>query len=180
GRRYTREVYLDFVERARRIAPGVELLTDMIVGFPTESDDDFQQTVTLMEEVHFDGAYVFMYSPRPGTGAWNLSDDVAEEVKRARCNELLALQLAQQEARYQRLNGEVLEVLIEGPSKKPERLQGRSAGNLNVVIDRYVDGGDRDHLIGQLVPVQIDRNTNLTLYGTPCSKPITVIGSGGR
>ena len=176
GRRYTREGYLEFVDRARRVCPGVEILTDIIVGFPTETDDDFAETISLMEAVRFDGAYVFMYSPRPGTGAWNLSDDVPEEVKRTRCNEALALQLAQQQERYQRLRGEVLEVLLEGPSKSnPDRLQGRSRGNLNVVVPR--DGND--HLVGSRHPMRIVDSTNLTLYAEPTTDAATLIGTGG-
>ena len=181
GRRYTREGYLDFVERARRIVPGVEILTDIIVGFPTESDEDFEQTLSLMDEVQFDGSYVFMYSERPGTGAANLADDVPMEAKRTRCNEALARQLQQQEARYTRLRGEVCEVLIEGPSKSnPDRLQGRSLGNLNVVIERLDGDTARDDLIGQIVTVRIVDSTNLTLYGEPCDAAVTLVGSGGR
>ena len=180
GRRYSREGYLDFVERARRIIPGVEILTDIIVGFPTESDEDFQQTVSLMEEVQFDGAFVFMYSERPGTGSSRLSDDVAAETKRVRCNELLALQLKQQQERYQQLIGRTVEVLLEGPSKSnPDRLAGRSIGNLNILVDRVgEDGTPRDGLIGQLTPITITKATNLSLYGEPQGKAIDLMGSG--
>lgn len=164
GRRYTRAEYLRFVERARTRIPGVELLSDFIVGFPRETDEDFQATVDLMEEVRFDGAYVFMYSPRPDTGANRLTDDVAQEAKKARCNSLLALQLAQQEARHQQLIGSELEILVEGPSRTNEqRLMGRSLGNRMVIIPRP----GNDHLIGNLVRVRINEATNLSLFGTP-------------
>ncbi len=167
GRRYTREGYLDFVERARSRMPDVELLTDIIVGFPRETDADYQETVSLMHEVKFAGAYVFMYSPRPGTGAWNLEDDVPMEEKKARCNEILAIQLEHQEQWYKSLRGKTFEILVEGPSKSnPERLSGRSIGNLNIVIPRTdAAGNKRDHLIGDLVNVHINDSTNLTLFG---------------
>ncbi|MDA3959213.1 MAG: tRNA (N6-isopentenyl adenosine(37)-C2)-methylthiotransferase MiaB [Planctomycetota bacterium] len=176
GRRYTREGYLDFVERARRLCPGVEILTDIIVGFPTETDEDFAETMSLMRDVQFDGSYVFMYSPRPGTGAWNLPDDVPEDIKRVRCNEALGLQLSQQEERYGRLHGQVLSVLIEGVSKSnDQRLQGRSQGNLNVVMDR----AGHDDCIGRCVPVRINGSTNLTLYGEHADQEPTLVGTGG-
>ena len=166
GRRYTREVYLDFVERARRMIPGVEILTDMITGFPRETEEDHQLSVSLMQEVQFDGAYVFQYSPRPGTGANNLTDDIPAEIKRARCNDLLGLQLQQQEARYKNHIGNTFEILVEGTSKSnQERLHGRSIGNLNIVIPRYDEMGiSRDHLIGHLAQVRVTDATNLTLY----------------
>lgn len=167
GRRYRREDYLDLVERARRICPEIELLTDLIVGFPTETDEEFQETISLMHEVGFDGAYVFMYSPRPGTGASRLADDVPAEVKRARCNEALALQLSHQESLYQTLVGQTFEVLVEQVSKSnDQRLAGRSMGNRNIVFDRYdADGASRDHLIGELAQITITSATNLTLIG---------------
>lgn len=167
GRRYTREYYLDFVARARARMPDVELLTDIIVGFPRETDEDYQETVSLMHEVKFAGAYVFMYSPRPDTGAWNLSDDVGHEVKRARCNEILGIQLQHQQEWYATLHGKTFEILVEGQSKKNDQmLTGRSIGNLNIVFPRYAaDGSSRDHLIGDLADISINRSTNLTLYG---------------
>ena len=167
GRRYTREEYLNFVDRSRQRMPDVELLTDIIVGFPRETEEDFQETVSLMHEVKFAGAYVFMYSPRPGTGAWNLPDDVPDEVKRARCNEILAIQLQHQENWYKTLRGKTFEILVEGPSKSnDQRLSGRSIGNLNIVLPRTdAAGNSRDHLIGELVDVTINDSTNLTLYG---------------
>ncbi|MFW5830036.1 MAG: tRNA (N6-isopentenyl adenosine(37)-C2)-methylthiotransferase MiaB [Planctomycetota bacterium] len=173
GRRYGRDDYLRFVERARRIVPGVELLSDFIVGFPRESDEDFQQTVSLMREVRFDGAFVFMYSPRPGTGAARLPDEIPDTIKRARCNELLGLQLQQQEAQHQELIGQELEILIEGPTRKdPERLLGRSIGNRMVVVPR----AGNEHLLGQLATARIERATNLTLFGELVACPSRTAG----
>ncbi|TVR39471.1 MAG: tRNA (N6-isopentenyl adenosine(37)-C2)-methylthiotransferase MiaB [Planctomycetota bacterium] len=179
GRRYTRAGYLDFVERARRYMPEVELLTDIIVGFPRESEEDFQATRSLMETVNFSGAYVFMYSPRPGTGAANLEDDVPMEVKKARCNELLNLQLEMQGAWYQGLHGRSFEILVEGLSKtNPDRIQGRSIGNLNILVDRYgADGEDRLAWTGQLVKVRITSSTSLSLFAEALSPAMVASGA---
>jgi tRNA-2-methylthio-N6-dimethylallyladenosine synthase len=167
GRRYTRDDYLRFVDRARARMPDVELLSDFIVGFPRESDDDFKQTVSLMEQVRFGGAYVFMYSPRPGTPASHLNDDVLADVKSARCNELLALQVKHQAEFNTTQHGRIHQVLVEGPSKSDEAmLHGRSLGNLNIVFPRAgADGSNRSGLVGQIVPVRIERSTGLTLFG---------------
>jgi tRNA-2-methylthio-N6-dimethylallyladenosine synthase len=167
GRRYTRDEYLRFVERARSRMPRVELLSDFIVGYPRETDDDFRQTVSLMEQVRFAGAYVYMYSVRPGTPAVRLGDDVPEDVKRARCNELLALQMKHQSEAYAALHGSLQQVLVEGPSKSDDTmLHGRSQGNLNIVFPRFTAlGCSRDVLIGSVVDVRIERSTSLTLFG---------------
>ncbi len=167
GRRYTRADYLRFVERARARMPNVELLSDFIVGFPRESDADFAETVSLMDEVRFGGSYVFMYSERPNTPSANIADDVPVEVKKARCNHLLDLQLKHQSEAYAKLLGSVQEVLVEGPSKSNQAmLHGRNQGNLNIVLPRTAaDGTSRDHLIGHIAPVRLERNTSLTLFG---------------
>ena len=165
ARNYSRATYLDLVERARRIIPGVELLSDFIVGFPGESDDDFQATVSLMETVGFDGAFVFMYSPRPGTPAADLEDDVPAAVKRRRCNHLIGLQLAHQQELHQALIDQTLEILIEGPSSgNPSRWQGRSLGNRLVMVPRDLIPAAQP---GDLLPVVITAATNLTLLGRP-------------
>ncbi|MCS6969815.1 MAG: tRNA (N6-isopentenyl adenosine(37)-C2)-methylthiotransferase MiaB [Planctomycetota bacterium] len=162
GRRYTSDEYLRLVERARRFVPDIELVSDFIVGFPTESDDDYAATERLLDRVGFAAAFVFMYSPRPGTPATRLADDVPEPVKRERCQRLLERQLAQQEAQHRALLGSVLPVLFEGPSKTdPGMLFGRSAGQRAVIAPRD------DALIGRIVPVRIARCTALTLYGDP-------------
>jgi tRNA-2-methylthio-N6-dimethylallyladenosine synthase len=159
GRRYTRAEYLHFVERARTRMPSVELLSDFIVGFPSETAEDFQQTVELMQQVRFGGSYVFTYSVRPGTPAVRLPDDVPEEVKRERCNRLLNLQLEHQAAAHAALHGHEVEVLVEGESKTDDAmLHGRTIGNRNVVFPR------RDGVVGTLQRVRITRSTPLTLF----------------
>ncbi len=169
GRRYTRDEYLHFVDRARARMPSVELLSDFIVGFPRETEADFADTVSLMDTVRFAGSYVFMYSERPNTPSSHLADDVPPAVKLARCNHLLALQLDHQEVVYRQLVGTTQQVLVEGTSRaKGDMLHGRSIGNLNIVFPRAdATGVNRDHLIGQLVDIRIERVTSLTLYGTP-------------
>ena len=160
GRRYGRDEYLRFVDRARSRIPGVELQSDFIVGFPSESDEEFNQTAQLMEQVRFAGSYVFTYSVRPGTPSVRLSDDVPEAVKKARCNQLLALQMTHQDEQHQALHGQTVEVLVEGASRTdPTMLHGRTRGNRNVVFPR------QDGLIGTLHQVTIVRHTTLTLFG---------------
>jgi len=167
GRRYTRGEYLVLVERARRRMPDIELLSDFIVGFPRESNADFNDTVSLMEEVRFASSYVFMYSQRPATPSAHLPDDVPEQVKRERCTRLLDLQLTHQGQHYATLHGQSRAVLVEGPSKNDDAmLCGRSIGNLNIVFPRYApDGASRDQVIGDLVDIRIARSTSLTLFG---------------
>jgi tRNA-2-methylthio-N6-dimethylallyladenosine synthase len=108
-----------------------------------------------------------MYSPRPGTPASHLADDVPAEVKSARCNELLALQVKHQAEFNATQHGKVHQVLVEGPSKSDEAmLHGRSLGNLNIVFPRVAaDGVDRSGLVGSIAPVRIERSTGLTLFG---------------
>lgn len=161
GRRYGRDEYLRFVERARARMPQVELLSDFIVGFPSETDAEFEQTVSLMEQVRFGGAYVFTYSVRPGTPAVRLPDDVPEAVKKERCNRLLSLQLTHQDEEHRRLHGQEVEILVEGASKTdPDMLHGRTIGNRNVVFPRQ----GREGMVGTLQRVRVTRSTALTLF----------------
>ncbi|MEK7413586.1 MAG: tRNA (N6-isopentenyl adenosine(37)-C2)-methylthiotransferase MiaB [Planctomycetota bacterium] len=163
GRRYTRADYLRFVERARARMPQVELLSDFIVGYPSETDAEFQQTVSLMDEVRFGGSYVFTYSVRPGTPAVRLNDDVPEAVKKQRCNHLLDLQLQHQVVAHQAMHGTTVEVLVEGESRTdPNMLHGRTIGNRNIVFPR----AGHDALIGRLVNVRVERSTSLTVFGS--------------
>jgi len=172
GRRYTVADYLRLVERARHRMPAIELLSDFIVGFPRESDEDFAGTVALMEAVRFAGSYTFMYSQRPGTPAAHLADDVPIAVKKARCNQLLDLQLVHQGEAYRTLHGAVRQVLVEGISKSDATmLHGRSEGNLNIVLPLSdAQGRARTHLIGKIVPVRITHSTSLTLFAQPLAE----------
>ena len=159
-RGYTREAYLEKIETLRRLVPDVSLSTDLIVGFPGETDEDFQQTVSLMREVEYDNAYIFKYSPRPGTDAAARDDDVPQEVKEERNQVLLSLQDDASLKRHQQFEGRTVEVLIEGPGKHPGQLFGRTRGNHGVIVEGPPE------LVGELVDVEIARAMAHTLFGT--------------
>ena len=161
-RGYTREAYLEKIERLRTLIPDIALTTDIIVGFPGETEEDFQQTVELMRRVEYDSAFVFKYSPRPGTDAAARPDDVPREVKEERNQVLLALQDEVSLARLRRFEGRTVDVLIEGPGKQAGQLFGRTRGNHGVIVE------GPPALIGQAVPVRVTRATPHTLFGDPC------------
>jgi len=149
NRGYTREYYLDLVKKIRQAMPEATITTDIIVGFPGETDADFEDTLDLVAQVRFDNAFTFLYSPRTGTPAakW---EQVDEEVKKERFQRLLELQNRISWERNQELLGSVQEVLVEGVSKtNAERLTGRTRGNKIVVFE------GSEELIGQLVQVRI-------------------------
>ena len=136
GRRYTREEYLSAVKKLREFDSEFSLTTDVIVGYPGETAADFEATRSLMDEAGFDNAFVFKYSPRPGTRSAALEDDVPTEEKERRDQVLLADQEARGLKRNQSLVGTVREVLVEGPSKRNKaRWSGRDSGNRIVVWD---------------------------------------------
>lgn len=126
-RSYRIERYLELVDRVRRAIPHASITTDIIVGFPGETEADFQETLDVVRRVRFDSAYTFIYSPRPGTPAASFPDQVPEPVKRERLQRLMGLQDAISREINEGLVGQVCEVLIEGPSKKdPRMLSGRT------------------------------------------------------
>ena len=155
GRRYTRAEYLAAVKKLRDFDPEFALTTDVIVGYPGETEADFEATRTLMDEAGFENAFVFKYSPRPGTRSAALADDVPTAEKERRDQVLLADQERRGQSRNDRLVGTVREVLVEGPSKRnANRWSGRDGGNRIVVWD--VAPGAKDALaIGELVRVRI-------------------------
>ena len=161
NRKYTREDYLQKVEAIRRIIPGCGLSTDIFVGYCQESEEDFQQTLSLVREVRFDSAFMFKYSERPGTyAAKHLADDVPEAVKIDRLNQLIALQTQISAERNAEDVGREFDVLVEGFSKRSrEQLCGRNEQNKMVVFDR------QGHHIGQTVRVRITGSTSATLIG---------------
>jgi len=161
-RAYTAERYVDLVRRIRRARPGIAITTDIIVGFPGETEDDYKQTRDLVEEIEFDNAFVFRYSPRRDTPAAGMTDQIEEHTKEARNQDLLRLVNESTRRAGERLVGQCVEVLCEGPSKtNPARLMGRTRTNKIVVFE-----GDNE-LIGELVDVQIERANGFSLYGTP-------------
>lgn len=136
GRHYTRAEYLAAVGKLRAFDPEFAVTTDVIVGYPGETEADFEETRSLMEEAGFDNSFVFKYSPRPGTRSAALPDDVTTAEKERRDQVLLADQEARGQRRNDALVGTVREVLVEGPSKRnPKRLSGRDGGNRIIVWD---------------------------------------------
>jgi len=171
-RRYTRESYLERVNALRARAPGLTLSTDIIVGFPGETDDDFAQTLSLVEEAGFVAAFGFKFSPRPYTPALKLADDVPESAKAARLAALFAAVEVQQRAHLQSLVASSVRVLVEGESrpsqtkdaKVPQRVMGRSERNEIVHLD-VPDDRDPRALIGRFVEVRVARANAHSLVG---------------
>jgi tRNA-2-methylthio-N6-dimethylallyladenosine synthase len=158
-RTYTRERYLDRVALIREHVPDCALTTDIIVGFPGETDDDFEQTLAVAEQVGYDGAFTFLYSPRRGTEAATLPDQVPHELKVARMERLVAVIQRRARERAQRFVGRQLEVLVEGPSRTdPSRLRGRTSHNK--VVNFSGLGAP-----GEFVQVEITDATSQTLAG---------------
>ena len=161
-RGYTRGRFLELVGKLRRVQPAMGLSTDVIVGFPGETEEDFDETLSLVREAQFDQAYIFKYSERRDTPAAQLSGQVPQGVREERNQRLLQLVNEVAAVRYRELVGRRLQILVEGPSKKnPARYTGRTRCNRIVVFD----GSDRHH--GQLLEVNIARAGLFTLYGDP-------------
>ena len=169
GRHYTRAEYLSAVKKLHDFDPEFSVTTDVIVGYPGETEEDFEFTRTLMEEAGFDNAFVFKYSPRPGTRSAALPDDVPTAEKERRDQVLLADQEVRGQRRNERLVGTVREVMVEGPSKRNrERWSGRDSGNRIVCWDR--SGKDSaSPQIGDLIRVKITEAHPQILIGTPLS-----------
>ncbi len=159
NRPYSRRLYLDIVSRLREVVPGMFFSTDVIVGFPGETEADFEETRSLFEQVGYDMAYIFRYSIRTGTPAEKMGGQIEESIKTARNQVLLDLLARHSQRRNAELIGSVQEVLVEGPSKRHDRYTGRTRGN------RIVHFSGSDRLIGSLVPVRIERTTISSLYG---------------
>ncbi|MFW9624559.1 tRNA (N6-isopentenyl adenosine(37)-C2)-methylthiotransferase MiaB [Bacteroides graminisolvens] len=163
NRKYTREWYMERVQAIKRIIPDCGLTTDIFSGFHSETDEDHRLSLSLMEECGYDSAFMFKYSERPGTYASKkLADDVPEEIKVARLNEIIALQNRLSLEANQKCVGKTYEVLVEGVSKRSrEQLFGRTEQNKVVVFDRA------NHKIGDFVQVVITEASSATLKGEP-------------
>ena len=158
-RTYSRERYLRLVDELRGSIPGLALTTDLIVGFPGETEADFRETIEVVEEVGFDGAFTFVYSPRAGTEAAAIADQISEEVKRERIERLVDVVQHTAAARNNERVGGLEEVLVEGTSRTdPSLLRGRTRRNTTVNFT----GPAR---AGELVDVRIDSATSTTLRG---------------
>ena len=163
NRKYTREQYLERVAAIRRIIPDCGLTTDLFVGYHDETPEDYAETLSLVRECMFDSAFMFKYSERPGTyAAKHLPDNVPEEVKIERLNELIRLQTEVSAEQYRKDVGKTFEVLVEGYSKRSrQQLMGRTEQNKAVVFDK------NNHHIGDRVMVKITGSTSATLLGEP-------------
>ncbi len=161
NRKYTREWYLDRVAAIRRIIPECAISTDIFVGYHSETEEDHQESLSLMREVGYDSAFMFKYSERPGTYASkHLPDDVAEDEKIRRLNEMIQLQTELSAAANKRDEGKTFDVLVEGFSKRSrEQLCGRTSQNKMVVFDKG------NHHVGDVVKVRITGSTSATLFG---------------
>ena len=161
NRKYTRAWYLDRIAAIRRYMPDCAITTDLIAGFAGETEEEHQETLSLMREVGYDFAYMFKYSERPGTFAQrNLGDDVPDEVKSRRLQEIIALQNELGLESYRRDVGKEFEVLVEGESRRNKaQLFGRTSQNKVVVFDRG------DHKAGDYVRVRVTGCTSATLFG---------------
>ena len=179
NRGYTVEEYLEFVDRARAIIPDVEIAGDIIVGFPTETEEDFQATVDLIKHVRFKNNFVFHYSPRPGTVAIDrFEDDVPRDVKRRRLNELLDIGAVISGEVHRAYIGQEIDIFVEKVSSKEHQqkgvelrweqakvqLSGRTAGDLICVFD--VNQDVAESMVGEIVQVKITESAPLLLKGT--------------
>jgi tRNA-2-methylthio-N6-dimethylallyladenosine synthase len=159
-RTYSRDRYLALAEEMRAAIPDLALTTDLIVGFPGETEQDFEQTVTAVEEVGYDSAFTFVFSPRQGTEAATMPGQVPEEIKRERIERLVEVVQHVAQRRNRERIGRVEEVLVEGPSRTDEAvLRGRTRRNTTVNFTGSAEAGE-------LVPVEIDGATSTTLRGT--------------
>jgi tRNA-2-methylthio-N6-dimethylallyladenosine synthase len=160
-RGYTRERFLEIVRKLRSVKSHIGITTDFIVGFPGETEKDFEETLSLVREVEFDQAYVFKYSLRRDTPAATMPGQVAASVKEERHKRLLALVNEVAAHRYNQLVGTQVEILVEGPSKRQERWMGRTRCNKIVVFE-----GSQRHL-ANLMRVRVVKAGAFTLYGDP-------------
>lgn len=162
NRGYTREWYLDRIAAIKRIIPNCGLSSDILSGFHNETEEDHQDTISLMKEVNFDNAFMFKYSERPGTkAADHMEDNVPEDVKSRRLQEIIDLQVQTSVTSNLNETGKIHEILIEGISKRSrEQFYGRNQQNKVIVFDR------KDYRIGDYVNVKIEKSTKATLLGT--------------
>ncbi len=160
NRHYDREKYLDVVSKIKKLIPNVALSTDIIVGFPGETEKDFEETLSLVKEVEYDSAFTFLYSIRKGTPAAKFEDQVPEDVKHKRFNRLVEVVNEISAKKNKAYEGKIEEVLVEGTSKNDEnKLMGRTrTGKLVNFI------GDKDS-IGKLVNVKIIKANSFSLTG---------------
>ncbi|MBI3786817.1 MAG: tRNA (N6-isopentenyl adenosine(37)-C2)-methylthiotransferase MiaB, partial [Ignavibacteriales bacterium] len=165
NRTYTREHYLNLVNKIKAVIPDISLSTDFIAGFPTETDDDHKMTLDVIREVKYDGAFTFKYSPRENTKAWHMGNDVPEEKKVERLNEIIDLQREISHKKNQESVGQTVEVLVEGESKKSNSdFCGRTDSNKMVVFPKG------DAVVGEYLHIKVERANSATLFGNPVAR----------
>jgi tRNA-2-methylthio-N6-dimethylallyladenosine synthase len=163
NRSYSQERYLKLVKTIRNYMPDCSITTDIIAGFPGETDADFNETLAVMDEVVFDNAYMFKYSPRPHTAAAKLDDNVPEQIKSQRLDQIIKKQKAHTSSKNRALVGTIQEVLVDGVSKKAESEKiGRTDSNKLVILK------DGMAAIGDMVRVQIREAAGVSLFGKIC------------
>jgi tRNA-2-methylthio-N6-dimethylallyladenosine synthase len=160
ARTYTREEYLDKIALMRAATREISITTDVIVGFPGETEKDFEETLSLMEAVQYDGAFCFKYSPRPNTASLKMEDAIPEEEKSRRLGVLLEKQREIQRARNERLVGDILEVMVEGKSRRENQWSGHSSSNKVVNFT-----SKRQESLGDYVRVRVNGATPNSLIG---------------
>ena len=161
NRHYTKQEFTDLAKKIQDTIPDVSLTTDIIVGFPGETDEDFEDTLDVLNKVRFDFAYMFIYSKRPGTPASSFIDQIPEDIKKERFNRLLNLQNKISKEKNDRFCGLELEVLVEGASKNNENVfAGRT--RTNKIVNFY---SDKNNLSGKLVGVKIEIAKTWSLFG---------------
>jgi tRNA-2-methylthio-N6-dimethylallyladenosine synthase len=161
NRRYTREAYLEKVRMLRERIPNISLSTDLIVAYPGETEEEFLDTCSLVEEVRYDSAFTFIYSPRTGTPAAKMPGQIDPETASARIQKLIAIQKRITAENFQNYLGQCHQVLVDAPSRRdPRQMSGKNEYNITVNFDGTPD------LIGQIVPVTITEARETTLRGT--------------
>ena len=162
-RPYKNEKFLTICEKMQAARPDLAITTDVIVGFPGETEEDFEETVACMKRIGFDNSFIFRYSKRKDTPAAEMDEQLSDKVKEARNQILLRIQEQLTTTKNAKLIGTVQQVLCEGPSKtNKKRLSGRTSQNKIVIFD-----GNTERMAGQLLDVRIEDSTGYTLYGTP-------------
>ncbi|KAF1683016.1 tRNA (N6-isopentenyl adenosine(37)-C2)-methylthiotransferase MiaB [Veillonella sp. R32] len=165
NRRYTVEHYKELIDYCREKIKGLTLTTDLIVGFPGETEEDFQATLQLLKDVRYDMAYTFIFSKRSGTPAATMADQVPEEVKRVRLQALMDVQNEISLELNKAMEGEIYEIIVEGPSRNDENVWfGRTSGNKMILFPK-----DESLAIGQTVKARVDKAQTWILYGTVVS-----------
>jgi tRNA-2-methylthio-N6-dimethylallyladenosine synthase len=158
NRKYTREHYLKKIDSIKKLIPDVDITTDVMVGFPGETDDDYEQTLTLFEQVQFTHAFMFAFSIRPGTESENMPNQIPEKIKKERLATLINLQTDITKKHYSEMVGKPLEVLFTGQQKRNERTwMGQDYGCKRVLLDC------NDNIAGELLTVNIQNSTGMTL-----------------